>query len=253
MGVTTLYLDDGADSNMMYMNPTGECKWFEFGHFSMDGNGSNQSDGAGRDQRSAFFINDHGDWLRMFSLSNIFVRNTRHGAGMRLFGLVFSELNFVVCNNNGIGGAAFPSDGLYMKNSERVLLSNIVSHDNSDTGVALDYSGHMQLVNIHAHGNTYQGMTMADRSHRFLVSNSIFQSSQYGLKSGPFLGSGRTHMLSISCCHFMNNTVFGLELQDHDHLTMVSSVFEGNIGDLNQINTGGTIRGRGNIPMLDFG
>ncbi len=252
--ITTFYLDNGANDRMIFFDPTGDIYGFTFKNFSMDGNGVNQTDGGAlRDERSGLMMGDSAFTTYQSLFENIYVTGIRHGSAIRLYGLKASWLKSIYAYNNGLVAAAWPCDGIYVKDGKSVAISDIHSLDNTDTGLVFANGLYLVLENATLINNTEHQITFSNGSLRAAINNIVCYGGNYGLRTGPFGAGGRTSRLLLSNSHFQSAAVAGLHIEDHDHFMMTNIWCEANLADYVTVNVAGTFKGRCLNWAVDFG
>ena len=167
---------------------------------TIDLNGSNQSDGASRDDRSGIHVTN----VTGFQLINSTVKNCRHGAAIRMSVCDYSLIQGCRFQDNGVSGAAFVSDHTFCRNSTHYRVYGNSFLNGTDTGTAQDGVTYSQVI-----GNTYEncdiGVTIANSATE---GSSTAASSAYNSIIGNTIkGRGSADDSSgIKISNFGNNT-----------------------------------------------
>jgi hypothetical protein len=210
--VTVLQLATGANSRFITHSTAVTNVTLE--GLTIDLNGSNQSDGTARDDRTGLhLINVTG-----FQLLNSTVKNCRHGAAVRISICDYALIQGCRFQDNGVSGAAFACDHTFCRNSThyRVLGSSFLNA--TDTGTAQD-----GVVYSTVTGNTYEnndiGVTLANSAtegasagaacaYNAIVGNTIegrgASDDSSGIKISNF---GNTTGTNIKMASVMGNTI----------------------------------------------
>lgn len=153
--VTVIKLANGANSRLITHSTA--VSNVTLADLTIDLNGSNQSDGAARDDRSGLhLINVTG-----LQLLNSTIKNCRHGAAVRMSICDYTLIQGCRFLDNGVSGAAFVSDHTFCRNSTHYRVIGNSYLNGTDTGTAQDGVTYSQVV-----GNTYEncdiGITSAN-------------------------------------------------------------------------------------------
>jgi len=165
--LTTIQLATGANSRMITQSSVISNVIFE--DITFDFNGTNQSDGAARDDRDGLFLSN----ISSLSIINCGIKNCRHGAGLRLSICDYTYISGCRFQDNGTVGAAFQGDHSFIRNSThyRVLGNSYLNA--TDTGTAQDGVTYSQVI-----GNTYENCGIG-----VTASNSATEGSSPGAAS----------------------------------------------------------------------
>lgn len=182
-GITTIRLADGQNSRLLTQQTA--INHLTLSGITWDANGTNQTDGAARDDRAALSLNN----ITYLQILNCGIMNTRHGAGIRAskcdHTLYFGNRFF----NNGLS-AVHLGDHSFIRNSShyRVVGNSYVSA--TDTGTAQDGVTYSTVMNntyedctlgVSVCNSTNEGASAGAASHHNVVSGNAIK----GRASGP--------------------------------------------------------------------
>lgn len=174
---TVFKLVNGANGRLI--SSTASFSNITFEQIVFDANGTNQSDGAARDDRSMLFISN----VTNLKLIRCVLQNTRHGAGLRMSGMTNVLISGCSFSNNGISGAAFPGDHSFCGDTDYYIVSESSFINSTDTGTAQDGVSYSTVV-----GNVYRGNVLG-----VSASSSTSRSSSYNTIAGNVIeGTGAT-------------------------------------------------------------
>jgi len=160
---TIFKLADQANSKMI--DSSASRTGIEFRDITFDANGANQSDGTpvtGRDERIAISI-ANVSYLRFNSCA---VRNARHGVGLRLQDCSIVRCSDLELTNNGIPGAGFLGDAMYLGDCSNIRLSDIQVLVATDTGIALEGCVDASVVGYDILGCSATGVAVSPSGSR---------------------------------------------------------------------------------------
>lgn len=249
VGSTALSLASGANCNMFKVG-TGGINRCRFADFAMFGNATGQSDQAARDDLSGFLFPDGAAACTDIAFENIRASEFRHGAAMRLNNITRLTVNNVYCHDNGVGGAAFSCDGMFVGSCTYGSISAYRGYSNTDTGLALDGCSHMHVSNSDTYLNTSQGFALGQGSAYITYTGcNAHGNAGHGWRLAKFGGSA-TNNAYFSACTSRQNTGNGIDFTDHVGLVWEGGILTGNAVDINHVSGSSLFTFRPLAPVL---
>lgn len=235
--VTIFILADGADDNIIRVTPTtGDLYGISLKHFSINGNKANQSDGAAWNDRDGIYFEDTIYNFHDVSLFDIKVTGVRHGGAIVLADVHSLKIVNVACSYNGVLGAAFACDGLFMTLSHRVQITNVEAIDNTDVGLVIGRTTQAAVDNVICLNNIEANVAWVAESIYGLFSKIFSAGSRYGFLVSRSGAVGDTSRLNLINSQFINNSVAGVNLENHDNVILTDCIFAANAADVTRLN-----------------
>lgn len=207
-GITTIKLANGQNSRLI--TQTTAVSHVTLEGITWDSNGTNQNDGASRDDRCGLYLNN----ISHLQILHCGIINTRHGAGIRAsmcnYTLYFGNRFY----NNGLS-SLFLGDHSFIRNSSHYRVVGNTYLTASDTGTAQDGVSFSSVVN-----NTYEDCTLG-----VSVCNSATEGPSVGTASHHNVITGNTIRGRISGANAVGIKVstFGNTSPGNMHDVVISS------------------------------
>lgn len=255
MRTTELFMSNGANTNAIRITAGANLETISLKGFTIHGNKTNQSDQGGRNDLAGIHVIPNAYTIANLRIDDVQIFEIRHGAAAVLDKCTRLNVHNSEFRSNGVVGAAFPCDGVWIGNSNFVTVNGCTFNDNTDTGLAIDYTDFAQIANCYASSNTENGFTFAAESTKGQYVNVTARLSKAGIRTGKYGAAGNTEFLSIIGSYLLDNSEYGIRLDDHDNGLIDDNTFAGNTSNTYQNNVTNLVfvdAGKRIIPLLTY-
>jgi len=156
-------------------------------NLKINGNKNNIPEGSYRDQASLIFCTDSNNKIYNLQIENLNIGYCRHGATIRLRNVVGGFVRSCFIHDSGFeSGVTWRCDGIYVGNSNNIIIEGNYIDNNTDVGIALDNNMKVVVGNNIIKDSYRNGLTVVNANddlqlpENIMIAGNVFENNGRG-------------------------------------------------------------------------